>query len=43
MTSENDWVVNNIYGVNTIVNGDYWGAKDINGINGFGVSFGVGN
>ena len=43
MTSKDDEVLNNIYGVDAIVDSDCWGTKDIDSINGSRVSFGVGS
>ena len=36
-------MADNIYGVDVIVNGNCWGAEDVNNINGSGVSSRVGN
>ena len=36
-------MVDNICGVDAIVDGDCWGAKGANGIDGSRVSFGVGS
>ena len=43
MTSEDNWVADNIYSINTTVNSDYWGAKDTDGINSSGVGSRVGS
>ena len=32
MTLEDDWVADNICSVNAIVDSNYWGAKDVDGI-----------
>ena len=40
-TLEDNWVADNICGVDIIINSDYWGAENANGINSSGVSFGV--
>ena len=36
-------MVDNIYGVDAIVDSDCWGAKDADGLYGSGVSSGVGS
>ena len=36
-------MVDSVCGVNTAVDGNYWGAKDANGIDSSRVSFGVGS
>ena len=43
MTLEDDQVVDNIRGVDTTVDSDYWGVEDADGLGGSGVSSGVGN
>jgi hypothetical protein len=42
VTSEDDWVVDGVCGVDAVVDSNCWGAEDANGLDGFGVSSGVG-
>ena len=43
MTSEDDWVADDIYSINTTVDGNCWGVKDVDSINSSRVSSKVGS
>ena len=43
VTLEDNWVADNVCGVNAIVDSNYWGVKDADSVNGSGVSSRVGS